>query len=62
MTQYEYLAIMVVAKDYTNDMDRFFKWLEEYPRFADGELEAIEIELSFLAYNVAYAGIHYENI
>lgn len=62
MKTVQYWAIMSVAKDYTNDMEKFFAWLKKHPNFADGHLEPIEIELSFLCHNIAYAGLNYDRI
>ena len=62
MKKEEYWAIMHVAKDYTHDMEKFFQWLEKYPSFADGHLEPIEIELSFLCHNIAFAGLNYDSV
>lgn len=60
MNKVQYWAIMSVAKDNTNNMHKFFEWLEKYPSFADGHLEPIEIELSFLCHNIASAGLNYD--
>jgi hypothetical protein len=54
MTRDNYFDIMGAAKNMADDMDLFFTWLEVNPDFTNGELAPIEIELSFLCFNIAY--------
>lgn len=54
MTREQYFRIMELAKQDTDDMGIFFKWLEVNPSFADGDLAPIEIELSYLCFNIAF--------
>jgi hypothetical protein len=59
MNSLEYIKILTYAKEHTLDMDIFFAWLEAYPNFADDRLNPIEIELSFLCYNIAFDAYMY---
>jgi hypothetical protein len=63
MTKEQYVRIMELAKGDTGDMEIFFTWLEIYPNFVDEKLAPIEIELSYLCYNIAFeafmTGVNY---